>query len=54
MTSSLIPALAVTAAVSGTPPTPVTDSEHDGLLRALAAAPIHVTRVECATPCALC
>ncbi|WP_220502507.1 ISAs1 family transposase [Microbispora sp. H10670] len=39
MTSSLIPALAVTAAAHGTPPTPVTEGEHGGLLRALAAVP---------------
>uniref|UniRef100_UPI003F493886 ISAs1 family transposase n=1 Tax=Microtetraspora malaysiensis TaxID=161358 RepID=UPI003F493886 len=39
MTSSLIPALAVTASVSGTPQTPVTHSEHGGLLHALAVVP---------------
>jgi hypothetical protein len=39
MTSSLIPALAVTTLVADVPPVPVTDSEHNGLLQALAAVP---------------
>lgn len=39
MASSLIPVLAVTAPVTDTPPAPITDDEHGGLLHALAAVP---------------
>src|SRR4051794_26941352 len=39
MASSLTSVLAVTTPGPGTPPAPVTDGEHDGLIQALAAVP---------------
>jgi hypothetical protein len=50
MASSLIRSLAVTTPASDTPDVPVTDREHDGLLRAVAAVPDPRDPRGCVTP----
>ncbi len=45
MTLALVPALTVTAAVTGTPLTPVAKGEHSGLLRAHAKTQLGSTEV---------